>query len=671
MMRYIYIIIIWLLPAFAFAQPYPDTITIISADLPYTIPNNFTAYRISPSIGQSFRINSATNGIIVNSKHDIEIFGNYTGSTPGEYASLNFCSGGGDSYYGILLASSYNILIKNLNIYAGMGALDDDNDSGNACIRVTGSTRNVTIRNGGLYPDGLDGKGFNQIVDAGYNSYNLRFTGVNYYQYSNKFTRRDYYMASLMKFELSHIVEEPDYHIQIDSCIFDRSIHVAVAITGSQVPTDSGALVHIFDNEFHQQGTNTRYTTFTDNATQSLGDNFAMSFIGIRRGSQIHDNIIYGDNVDGSYGGSGILIQGAHGWPDDPVEFYDNRMILRSGRHIALSALKQATQGFYIRSLDNVNSNQHLHVYRNNIQIYVDTSQATTSTGRVAEGIRLLCDTLSHDIYLVNNHVSINRSDSAAGLGNGSGESELITSGFTIAKMDDNRFTNQVYSYGNYYGSYKAPLRYGSNRESSYGANDTYLQGDTLVSYVDLDTTVWFETNGSYVGHSINNINLDCTLLGYANAADVVFAGGSSVDSLGKSVEFWKTLQLLVLGSNGQPVGSSEVWASNAYDTKFLGTTDFQGWIRVPRKTRYEYQDYITGDAYNPGDSLSFEPRTVTVYAPDFSDTVQIVMTLMTQAIDTVQFDSEVGTTPPFGTKIMMMRRQAAGDAAFVGPPAQ
>lgn len=661
--------IVLLLAVNAFGQPYPDTITITSADLPYTIPNNFTAYRIAPNILQSFRINSTTNGIIVNSKHDIEIFGQYQGSTPGEYASLNFCSGGGDARYGILLASSYNVTIKNLNIYAGMGTLDDDNDSGNACIRITGGTHNVLFENGGMYPDGLDGKGVDQIVDAGYNSYNLDFNGVNHYQYSNKFTRRDYYMASLMKFEFSAIIEPPDYHVRIRNCTFERSIHVAVAISGSQVPTDSGALALIYDNEFHQQGRNDRYTTFTDNATQSLGDNFAMSFIGLRRGSEIHDNLIYGDNVASHYGGSGILIQGACGWPDEPVRFWNNEMVLRSGRHIALSALKQATQGFYIRALDGILANRHLQIYNNNIQIYVDTSQASTSTGRVAEGIRILMDSLSHDIVITENHVSINRVDSAAGLGNGSGESELITSAITIAQQTEVD-AGELSIFHNYFGDWgRSVVRFGSNREASYGGNNVYLLHDTLALYANNDTTFWFETVGSYIDHSTNNIHQDCIFGGYASPYDITFGNASAADSLGKSVEHWQTVRLVCLDSDGDPVPNISIYYANAYREGLLGVSNYLGILEQRVKVRYDHRDYLT-DTYNPGDSI-FNPFTFTGYTQAMDDSVEVTMTVSpTVFVDTLVFTATTGTVPPSGNLILIRNVPTpAHPTEVVGPP--
>lgn len=662
------IALILVLAATAAGQSYPDTITITSADLPYTVAQNNVCIRIAPSIGQSFRINSNTNGIIVTNRINVLIVGVYTGAvTYDQRATLNFAAAGGDAQYGISINSSNGVVIKDLNIYAGMGALDDDNDSGNTCVRITGSARNVEWRNCGIYPDGLDGKGISQTVDASYNSYNLRTTGCDFYQYSNKFTRRDYYMASLIKGELSKIVEYPDYHWQIDSCNFTRSIHVAVAITGSQVPTDSGALVYVFDNEFHQDGTNLRYTTFTDNATQSLGDNFAMSFIGLRRRSEIHNNRIYGDVTASGYGGMGILIQGAHGWPDRPVQFYDNTMVLRSGRHIALSALKQSTQGFYIRALDGINGNQNLWVFRNNIKIYVDTAQATTSTGRIAEGIRVLVSTPDHDIIISDNHVSVNRSDSAAGLGNGTGESEVIANGITIAQATD--LGDRVRVMNNYFGA-PIPIRYGSNRESSLGANNTFLFADTFAAYRDCDTTIWFETNGSYVGHSINNVHQDCVWLGYANPYDIVFAGGSSVDSLGKSVEHWQTVNIYCKGSNGQPMPQAAVHYANAFREGILGYSDLTGWLQVAVKVRYDHHDYVTGDGYNPGDSV-FNPFVIHgISGATYSDTTTLSIT-PTVYTDTLTF-AVAGTATPTGDYVMRRKKlNPATDAILIGPPAE
>ena len=634
-----------------------DTIEITT--LPYTMGSSDTCYCLLSGTTSS----SADNGINFNGKDRILLT-----TKDGAASTLSFAVGGADAKYGFLMDGVTYATIKGINITAGGGVLSDDNDSGNACIKITGSTNNCLFYDLGFYPDGLDGRGVNQIVDAGYNSYNLRFSNCVGYQWSNKFTRRDYYMASIMKFEFSKIAEYPDYHLQIDSCDFERSIHVAVAVTGSQVPQDSGALVYMFDNEFHQDGRNDLYTTYTDNSAQSLGDNFALSFIGLRRRSEIYRNTIYGDSTAAGYGGMGMLIQGAHGWPNLPVKFYENDMVLRSGDHIALSRLKQATQGFYLRALDGFNGNQNLWVYNNNIQIYVDTSQATTSIGEIAEGIRVLVTDVDHDIIIANNHVSVNRNDSALGTGSGVTGSEVIATGLTVAQATD--LGDRLRVFGNYFGA-PIPLRYGSNREADLGANATFLNADTFAAYADIDTTIWFETVGSYLGHSIGNIHQDCIWAGYADPTKVVFSGGSSVDSLGKSVEWWQTVKLLCLGSNGQPIAAAPIYYGNAYHEGLLGYSDLQGWLNAAVKVRYDHQDYIVGDGYNPGDSV-FNPFDFTGYTPDGLDSAATSMTItQTVFVDTLVF-ATTGSAPASGEYRMVRKKIFPGtEVDIIGPPVQ
>lgn len=668
---YIAAILLLLMPVCLFGQDYPDTITIFSVDLPYTLPANNTAYRITGLTGGAtpFQISSSDNGILCSGRTNVMIFGEYLGAISGPRATLNFAVGGADAKYGIQVSNSDSVIIKDLKIRAGSAAsgLDDDLDSGNVCIRETGQTHKVHVRNCELITDGLDGKCAYNSVDVHLDTYNWSFVGCDFSTLSNKFTRRDYYMGSLIVMEFSAQVEVPDYSIIIDSNVFSRAIYTPIAITGSSVPNDSGALVKERWNTFHLQGRNDRYTTFTDDNTHSLGDNFASTYIGLRRGSEIAYNTIIADNLALHYGGSGFLIQGAHGWPNEPVVFHDNWMTLRSGRHIALSMLKQSGQGFYVRPLlhrdtlriDGVldtitfsNANQNLLVYRNKIQIYVDSSQATSSTGRTAEGIRVLVDTMSNNIVIANNHISINRSDSAAGLGNGSGEAEIITSGITIAQQDGVPF-GELQIFENYFGDWgKSAVRYGSNRESSYGANNTYLLRDTLALYANKDTTFWFETLGSYIGHSTNNLHQDCVFLGYADPSEIVFANASAADSLGKSVEQWRTINIVCLDSDGDPVNSAAVYYANIHDEAFFANSDLSGLASRPLKIRYDHQDYIS-DSYNPGDSL-FNPFTFT--GIHGTDTVTTTLNVTASAFtDTLVFPTSV---PPLvrGQKLLLRR---------------
>lgn len=644
---------IWSIALAQYKMQCLDTIEITS--IPYSLPYDDTCYCLTGTLS------SATNGINLNGKDRILI-----SSVGATRQLLIFAAGGSDQRYGISQGSSDWVYLNNIHVIAGLGTLNDDSDSGNNCFRSTGG-HHLLIENCRFDADGLDGRCFDQVVSA--SSYAFNFIDNTFNTYSNKFTRRDYYMAALMKFEFGKVLDS-SYHALIQGNTFERAIHVAIAMTGSQVAGDSGALVYIFDNTMHGQGRNDRYTTFTDASAQSLGDNFGISVIGLMRGSEIYSNWIYGDDVPLHYGISGMLLQGCHGWPDSPVQVYDNHMVLRSGRHIALSALKQSTQGFYVRALDNILANQNLWIYSNDIQIYVDTSQSSTSTGRVAEGARILMDDLSHDIIFANNHISINDEDSANGGGNGSGESEMFVSAITIAQ-ESAVPAGELSIYGNYFGSIKAPVRFGSNRESILSANNIFMHNDTIVQYRDMDTTFWFETGGTFLGHATGNIHQDCTFLGYANPADIVFASGASVDSLGKSLAQYQTVHLVCLGSDGQPLAAVGVFASDAYDNRFLGYSNSLGIVDGILKLRYDHHDYITSDSYNPGDSL-FNPYTFTAYTFGGTDTAIVVATITaSNYTDTLQFDNIAGEAPTVGTLFLFGARGVIAESQLARPPEQ
>jgi hypothetical protein len=186
-----------------------------------------------------------------------------------------------------------------------------------------------------------------------------------------------------------------------------------------------------------------------------------------------------------------------------------------------------------------------------------------------------------------------------------------------------------------------------------------------------MDTTFWFETLGTYIDHSTNNIHQDCVFLGYASPSDIVFAGGSDLDSLGKSLEHWQTVNLLCLGSNGQPVPLAGIWYGNAHNEGFAGNSDIDGWFRKAFKVRYDHQDYVLTDGINPGDS-TFNPFIFTAYTFLGDDTATTTISLSpTVYTDTLIFDNTTGVIPPSGTKIIIrkLNNDPSDDIEIIGPP--
>lgn len=628
-----------LLPALALAQyktSCQDTIALTTADT--LLPYSDTCY----SCGTLTWSNS---GINTNNKDRILI----TGGT------LAFANGGGDNRRGIFVNSSDYVYLNGITIYAGNLALDDDADSNNVCLKIA-SSHHLWADGCTFVTDGLDGRCVDLVVDA--SSYAHDFDDCEFQSISTKFSRRDDYLGANVR--LNYYKElDSSYHVTIRNCNVVNAIHTAIAIAGYQSP-DSGALCYIYNNTAHMNARNDRYTTYTGSSTQSLGNPFFVTLDGVLHGSQFYDNYVASGTTANCYGGDGFLVQGAHGWATDPIEFYRNRMHLHHGAHVATDPETQASLGYYIRKYSGGDHsfNENVHIYDDTILISVDTATATKHTGRYAEGIRVGVDSSSHDIIIANEYVDV----TAATAGT------YYTSALTFHQ--DPGLDADITIANNYFGSYKTPIWLGGER-IGIPANDAFIRANRIASHADLDSTVYFHPSSTYRSHSIGNVFQDNIYEEYADPNDIIFSTGSlgDIDSLGKSVEQWQTVELLCLGADGNPIPLVAVWAQDQYDEQFLGYSNFQGYINKAVKIKYDHNDYITTDGYNPGDS-TFSPFYFRAYTFGGLDTTYDTLAVAWNAYrDTLVFSNTNTVAPPGGKYTLFLKRKSSDAAILVPPP--
>lgn len=688
MIKYIYLII-GLLPSLAFGYSGnltpPDTVIVTNGMLPYTMSASNTAYIITGNT-----LNSTTNGLYADAIHDVTITGDWTGS-PNHNVIVNIASGGGDSYYGIRLERCYDVYIRGLALQINNNS-NLEADSSNRLI-ILDRCDSIWIDQCNIVPSGLDSKGIWLTNSSRLKKIDITyclprpFFSENNGTLSDWFTSRTAYGAAWLL--VNHQSQTPldtaigEYHLYVAHNEIDRSIHTAFAFIGRDVEFGSGnyggLLVYCDSNTITMAKRNDKYLAQEGetNSSHSAGDAFAITLDGVRGGSHFIGNTFQVSNEDSTYGGSGFLVQGAHGTADYPVVFQGNQFFLSEGETPAfISEIRASAMFFYPRrflqtgSASADSSYNKYCIFKENYGInYVDTSEATTHIGRVYEGVRFGANSIySETMVFQNNHFECGvRTDVAPTSPNG-GATQIIGAALTYHQLDEVTSTRMI---GNYWGGYDMVWwLFGTRIEAP--ANNLLSYRDTLYQRADSDTTIYFYPwSQSTADHHINNQVWDATFLGYADPTKVVFSNCFSIDSLGKSIEFWQTLELLVLGSDGNPALLSGVRLTNSYEDRFLGHTDYQGWLRKPLKTRYEHFDCVS-DGYNPGDSLAFEPFTLTAYSFDGTDTAQIVMSLMEQRIDTVQFTTVIGSQPPPRTYLMLRKKiNPADDAEWLGPPDQ
>lgn len=656
----------------------PDTILVTS--LPYTMTQSNTAYRV-----RGLTINSTTNGLYGDALHDVVIFGDYTGVNPEAKLRINIASGGGSGYYGVKLDRSHDVYLTDIaftvhNVSEGYGATNRA-DSANRII-ILDFCDSIWINDCQIIPSGIDAIGI-RAQNSG-RSKKLDITNCLFRQCSNWFTSRTSYDASLIQSvhqsqnELDTAAGE--YHWYIAHNTVERSIHSAFTFIGSDVPVEHsfiGLLVYCDSNTFTMAKKNDKYLAGEGdlNTASSAGDAVAVTTEGIMGGSHFNYNTINVSSEAGTYGGSGFLVQANHGTADYPIEYIGNRFTLSEGETPAFTDSDERASAwfFYIRrylggAYSDSTYNRHVHVMNNYGINYVDTATATTYIGRVYEGIRYGANsTLSDGMVIQNNYFNCGvRTDVAPTSPNG-GATQIIGAPL-VFHQDESAATKTLFR-GNHWIGYQTVFQmYGSRVDAS--ANGLFSYQDTLEQRIASDSTIRWYVGSGYDNHDIDNRIIDPTFAGYATADQVSWGNCWTIDSLGKSVEFWATVNLLVLGSDSLPAAGAIVSYSNAYTENAVGTTNFQGRTSRQLKWRYEHYDCNEADGYAPGDSLSFNPFTFTAVSADLSDTASVVLDISVQPTDTIWFAAAVGSPQPVGNRLMVVKRKTSIEAAeLVGPP--
>ena len=646
---------------------YEDTIWVTT--LPYTCMQDNTLYLLGylsgskPPYVWNDDLTSTGKGINTNGHSKIMISTDFTRTEA--RSSITYSTSHDVASYGILVSGGDSIRVEYLELLPGAGAVLDTNAVG---ILINASARHVLVSGCRVYTDGIDAK-FVKVWPG--NSNGIRFDYCYFHNYGNAFIRRDPVTNQstawgiIASFEGSPLAEG-EFHLKVTNCEFGRSIHVSIGVLGVNVKVGSdvmGAVSIITNNIFHQRTRNDLYLVDLDNTVQSAVDPFAVNFDGIGAGTVVAYNSFYGDLTTNEYGGDGILVQGARGTEANPVLIHDNYFDLRHGAHPSAPAGKQAALAIYLRRYTGTAAahsyNQWVQIFNNWGQTWVDTVTSTKSIGTYSEGIRVGLDSMTNNISIYNNHIPVKRSD---GVTNGSG---LEVAALSVSSLDSLMATDAwigVYDnvfYSNYWEAPITPVWFGANRIGKPCSN-VQLVGDTIYCpYDDHDSTAfYYSRRNTYYWHSTGNKIVDCVYGGYASDSDVVFGFiNEASDGLGKTLEHWVTLSVLVWGSDSIPKPGAVVKLLNNYgDRQTLGISESDGWARGLVKYKFFGYDPNPSDEYVVEDSVAFNPFQITAISGTDSafGTITITPTCKT---DTLTL-APPGEIPLTGVYFMILKKR-------------
>ena len=592
---------------------------IVIDHLPYHIENvSNKTYVLSGNLS------SPTSGIrIGDNVHDILLdLGNDT---------ITFGSAGGADNYGIgLYWNPYNIEIRGGTIIHNKGSIADS-ASENICIYI-GNSHDILVNNVNAVVDGIDGT---CVANIG-NTYNLEIAGGTYRSDSRVFTSRCMVSGAVIRFKAEKFLNSADdYHVKIHDISITNGPHVGISLN----KCDPLNLAYIYNNYISTDGINELYPISDGNTCHSSGNAYGISIYSLAPGSKIHNNTIRsGSRHEGN---QGILLQESQGDPDNPIEIYDNDILVSSGPTWIHPSGKVSALYWRFVPGEAGSWNRYNHIYNNKFYVKVDTDTNTTNIGRIAESVSIFFyDSCANNTFERNRSIVIP--------GAIDGFTEVAAIGFGILDTTAPGFEavkNNIFRY-NYYNAPRNPVALGNSR--GHPGNNIVLYRDTIdCSHTGPDsTTIVFDVTGAYLNHSTGNRLRDCVFLNQANDSDVVFSfqAYTDTDSLGQEVRFERTLRIIAAGNNNMPVVDADVIVTNNYgDIVFSGSTNENGYISDYITYKYLAKDPVLNDNIIIKDSLNFNDFTIQIIKGNDNKTETMTIDEF-HAVDTIRLANTTGT---------------------------
>jgi hypothetical protein len=551
--------------------------------------------------------------------------------------TLEFGTANAGAAYGIQASwGANNIHVRGGMLLHGIGETINDTGTGSRCMLMRTNGNGFHFENVNMTIKGKNGK----CLDIEGNPKNIEVDGGILTSKVHSFTSRCYYDAAVIDLESESSVSGTDYHLLVHDAYLSGP-HVCINVSGQD---DDRPLVYIYGNTLLSDARNDMYLEPDGNSCHSCGNPFVINTWRIAAGSEIHDNIILsGTEYAGGYG---FILQGLRGTETDSIKIYNNEFNIHHGPG-SLDGVESGCRGIYMRALIEEGRtdlyNTYVHIFNNDIKIYVDALASTGHTGNIGEGARIALGGGTDHILFEKNRIQVIRSDSLypdTGI--------VETCAISVGKPDsiDMDYTttqsDHIFRH-NYYRGYKTPIWMGVIAIHELTANNITFYEDTIVCLSDYvsHTAIEFTRIGTYSDHSTGNRLLDCVFQGYANDDDVVFNTLTySIDScLGKDVRFQRTAEIHVRGADLAPMENATVWIENNYgQTVAFGQTDAFGDFSDTLTYKYLAYDPAPDDGCDLVDSTAYNDfifkaskngdTATTVYTVSATSTFPLTLTL-------------------------------------------
>jgi hypothetical protein len=564
------------------------------------------------------------------------------------HGTLEFGTANAGAAYGIQISwGANNIHVRGGMLLHGIGESITDTGTGSRCVLMCTNGNGFHFENVNMMIKGKNGKCLN--IEG--NPKNIEVDGGQLISKVHSFTSRCYYDAAVIDLESESSVSGTDYHLLVHDAYLSGP-HVCINVSGQD---DDRPLVYVYACTLQSDARNDMYDGPDGNSCHSSGNPFVLNTWRIAAGSEFHDNVILsGTEYSGGYG---FILQGLRGTETDSIKIYNNEFIIHRGPDPVVGG-EGGCRGIYMRALIEEGRtdlyNTYVHIFNNDITIYVDALQSTGHIGATGEGARIALGGGTDHILFEKNRIQVIRSDSLypdTGIVQtcaiSVGKPDSIEMAYTTTQSD------HIFRY-NYYRGYKTPIWMGIIAIHELTANNITFYKDTIVCLSDYasHTTIEFTRSGTYSDHSSGNRLLDCVFQGYASDDDVVFNTlTTDIDScLGKDVRFQRTAEIHVRGTDLTPMENATVWIENNYgQTVASGLTDAFGDFSDTLTYQYLAYDPAPGDGCDLVDSTAY--NDFTFRAAKNGDTATTVYTISATATFpltlTLSGGGDVCETPP------------------------
>jgi hypothetical protein len=589
--------------------------------LPYTASQRGSNFSETLYVAGT-KLVSSTNGIDIRG-HDIVI--NLGGDT------LAFGAGNGDTNYGIrFYGCGYNdgssMTAYNIKIIGGtiLHAATNDSPRNNKSVHFAGGS-NIYFENTNLHVRGANSHCLER-PSSGWGIWNVEFNGGRWTSDVVGFTSRCQYDGAVARlFSALPEVSGNDYHFKIHGVNMTKSPGQGIIVQGQ---------VYVYECTLTVDARNDFYTYPSGGVCNSSANSFAIITQILQPGSAIHDNVIRAGTEHLGCDG-GILLQLSVGSADDPVEIYNNDIVLHRGHD-------QYYWDLNAKAFKSRYANKHVNIHDNRfvVQIGNTANSAYGVNGTAVDVVSFWdsgCDWSQGrypDSFLVyeNNYIEVQALDGTFESGKCARFAITNNDGYTwegAGNVWRNNYVKTV-QHGYQIGGY-----------DNWGmCHDLLLEGDTVAYAANSFGRDQYAFNIGFDLSSLDNIARDFAYVGNASYDDIHFEGGSGE----REIQMQRTFKVIVLGNNECPVGGASVQLTNNYGrTVMTANTNSNGLA----------QGYVTYwyEAEDGPDSTNFNNFTIRVSRG--GETKNLVTAIDdtngsdTLRLDTIEGDCDIDIVPP------------------------